>query len=212
MAKKRVRKRIKFTCSRCSEKFIATGCTSGMCKACRKLPPGEAPHCACGCGEKTAWKGAIKTGSWNKYIQGHHLKDKDWNGKNPGFEKGHLTWNKGNREYSGVCAREGCDVYFESSWDRKYCSRDCANIAAKGREPWHKGLNKHMDDRVAALGRSVAASRLIEPVHNKGKTKDDYEPLKRAGENISIVLKDAYAEGRLIPWAKGLDKTDERVA
>jgi hypothetical protein len=82
-----------------------------------------------------------------------------------------------------------------------------------GREPWHKGLTVEDDERVAKLGRSVAASRLIIPVHNKDKTKDDYEPLKRAGENISPVLKRMYADGELQPWSKGLTKfTDPRVA
>ena len=61
--------------------------------------------------------------------------------------------------------------------------------------------------------------------HNKGKTKDNYEPLKRQGEKLigrkfsdkhknilSKSKKRLFKQGKLIIWNKGLTKeTDERV-
>ena len=206
----RKRKVKEFICQRCLQPFTATVCVSGMCQSCRKKPPGEAPLCACGCGEHTRWKGTIKGGHWNKYIHGHHINDPEIG--NPRHKSDCDPWNKGNRAYTINCANPDCGKEVKTSHkEQLYCSHECyVTSAVVGREPWHKGLKKGDHPGLDKLGDAVSASRLINPVHNKDKTKENYEPLKRAGEKISPVLKEMYASGDLENWNKGLSRKDPR--
>lgn len=204
----RKRKRKIFVCQQCQAEFEATVCASGLCKECRKNKHGDSPKCACGCGGDVAWAYG-KNGGWRKYIQGHHLKDPSR--ANPGLKKGYISWNKGNVAYTFFCALQSCQREFQTSdKNRKYCSRECANQAKIGFEPWHKGLTKRDDPRLVKLGESVSAARLEKPPHNQGKTKEDYEPLAKAGESISVVLKEKYASGELENWNAGLTRDDPR--
>ena len=207
----RTRKRETFSCAICGSLFEATVCASGKCKKCRKLPATEAPSCACGCGGLVTWRGTLKGGGWNQYVRGHHLRDKSRDDLIQGFKKGQSPHNKGKRAYSRVCAYEPCSKSFETyKKKKKYCCRVCSSQAKKGVAPWHKGLTKETDERVASLGHSVSASRKEKPTHNKGMTKEDYEPLQRAGEGISVTLKQMYRDGDFEAWNKGIDSSDPR--
>lgn len=206
----RKRKRKTFECQRCGVGFVATVCVSGLCKECRKNKHGESPKCACGCGESVSWQYG-KEGGWRRYLQGHHLRDIQQ--VNPGMKKGDTPWNKGNVAYTFTCAYEGCQKQFShSDRSRKYCSRKCSGLAARGREPWHKGKTNRDDPRLIVLGQAVSRTRQIKPTHNKGKNKQIYAPLARAGRSISAVLKAAYAEGRLVPTNLGATRDDPRWA
>ncbi len=48
--------------------------------------------------------------------------------------------------------------------------------------------------------------------HNKGKTKNNYEPLKRVGEKVSKTRRRLIKEGKLKSWSRNLTKeTDIRI-
>jgi hypothetical protein len=62
-----------------------------QCKPVTNLPKGEAPDCACNCGEKAAW--SQRKNHWNKYAKGHHPLGYRAGPENPAWNGG-KTWQK----------------------------------------------------------------------------------------------------------------------
>lgn len=92
--------------------------------------------------------------------------------------KGLKPWNKGNVRYNKICKE--CNKPFKTSHKNKlFCNKNCSDINSKGKPRWN-GIRKEILNWCTPFQKGHKSS-------NKGKTKENYLPLKIAGERSRIT-------------------------